>query len=128
MATKTFEVYPVQDNKIFHMENDGAPFTADGDVSQSIDSVLFYPVGFARFSIQVVRSAGATNAVDVALQCSNDGTNWQDCAEGTVTDVTGGSGIAILTPANQMAPARYHRILCTTVGLGNNLKTFVTIV
>jgi hypothetical protein len=74
----------------------------------------------SKFGVQVVRSAGSTDAVDIDLQTSFDGTNWTKFAD-IVTSVAGGTAYA----ANVDEPVALWRVYVTTVGAGNTLQIYV---
>jgi hypothetical protein len=65
------------------------------------------------YTLGVTRTAGATDVVEIDLECSGNGTNYFQIA--TVTSVAGGFGFA-----NQPdTPCRFMRYNVVTVGAGN---------
>lgn len=65
------------------------------------------------FSIEVIRTAGATDTVEVDLECSQDNSAWAQM--NTVTSVAGGSN----SVGNTNRACKYIRYNVVTVGAGN---------
>jgi hypothetical protein len=73
-------------------------------------------------SLLVIRASGADNTVDVAIQISNDGTNWTDAL--SETDVTGDASETTIATGKV---ARFYRIIATDVGASGDLSIYATI-
>ncbi len=73
-------------------------------------------------TLLVIRTAGATDVIAVAIQVSNDGTNWNDAL--AEADVTGGASEVTQASGKK---ARFYRTRVTTVGAANTLSVFATI-
>ncbi len=69
----------------------------------------------ARYSMQVTRTAGSTNAVEIRLELSLDGSNWWSA--GSITDLS--TNPNLISVADR--PANYMRYNVVTVGAGNTL-------
>ena len=67
----------------------------------------------SRFTMNVIRTAGATDTVSIALEGSLDNSNW--IALGSITDVTSGKATTSVVDK----PARHLRYNVVTVGAGN---------
>jgi hypothetical protein len=98
----------------------------DGDYSSTLN-LADYGINWMpnKYAIDTVQSAGTTAVVDVALQGSFDGTQWEDI----VTDLDCEDGAYVHGPSidwgepdtNHGKSFQYYRIYCTTVGAGNTL-------
>lgn len=85
---------------------------ADATVGELINLIQ---TPMSKFAIALVRTAGATDTVDVDLEGSLDGVNWFSLAN--VTSVAGGASITFVVDK----PVRFARYNVTTVGSGNTL-------
>lgn len=100
-----------------HIEQIASGFTADAEVSATINAAGF---GFIPriAKIQVVRTAGATDVIDMTLQGSLDGTTWEDIA--SVTDLS----VTPFADEHDVHSAKF-RLICNTVGAANTLTCYL---
>ena len=109
-------------------------FDADAEESTVIDlhsyigneyTSVRLPRGSA-ITLQVERTAGTTDVVDIAIQGSMDNSNFADIITLTSSNTPTPTSVAYnATPF--YVQYRYIKTLCTTVGLGNTLKTTIFI-
>ena len=77
-------------------------------------------------TLQAERTAGTTDVVDIAIQGSMDNSNFVDIISITSSNTPTPTSVAY-NAAEVNVQYRYFKTLCTTVGVGNTLKTTIFI-
>lgn len=83
-----------------------------------IDLRTYRMEGAQDFTMQVQRTVGATDVVEVNLQATNDGTNYSTILQETGVNTAGWDAVADRA-------CQQLKILVTTVGVGNTLTIVV---